>query len=412
MVVEDALVAGAAVDPASPRVGVLAPSGHSTAATSPSPPPPAPSGASPDAGRRPEPPDRSWPPAPRSWRAGREAARWARPPRLACPVRPPRHPRPAPARGRLELARALAPPGGVLGQRGQHHRVQRRVDLGVACRRRLGWLVQVPGGDRHRRAVGPRPERRGAGHQLVQHTSQAVQVRAGIHRPTLGLLGRQISGRAQHRPIPGQGHRRRRLDDAEVGHLHPPLSTNQHVGRLDVAVHQPLSVRGRQRCAHLHPKLGSPPGRQPALVGQQLGQALAGHILHHQIVLSGIRAAVEHGHDVGMAEAGRAAGLTPEPLHEHRVLGIGRAEHLDRHLPLQHPVAGQVHPGHPAHPQQRAQPVAAVKDPSLQVHHAQTLPGSRRPSPTARTLGQHQQRAPEVWTGDPVRSPAQGSGGS
>jgi hypothetical protein len=51
------------------------------------------------------------------------------------------------------------------------------------------------------------------------------------------------------------------------------------------------------------------------LVGA-LGQALARHILHQQVVLVGIRAAVEDGHDVGMAQPGRRAGLAAEPFHE------------------------------------------------------------------------------------------------
>jgi hypothetical protein len=67
----------------------------------------------------------------------------------------------------------------------------------------------------------------------------------------------------------------------------------------------------------------APAGGQPALAGQQLGQALAGHVLHHQKGLVGVGAAVEHGHDVGMAHPGRGAGLPPEPLHEQRVLSIG-----------------------------------------------------------------------------------------
>jgi hypothetical protein len=260
--------------------------------------------------------------------------------------------------GFLHLDGALVALGGLLGQGGQHHRIQFRGDLGVARRGRLGRLVQVPGGDRHRGAVGPRPERRGATEQLIQHTPQPIQVRAGIHRSALSLLRGQVGGRPQHRPGPGQGGGRGRLGDAEVGHLHPPIITKQHVGGLDVAVYQPLGVGGGQRRADLDRELGGPAGRQPALAVEQLGQALARHVLHHQVELFGVGAAVEHGHDVGMAQPGRGAGLPLEPLHERRVLGVGRAEHLDRDLPLQHPVGGQVHPGHPAHPEQRTQLVA------------------------------------------------------
>ena len=125
----------------------------------------------------------------------------------------------------------------------------------------------------------------------------------------LGLLGGQVGGRAQHRPGPGQGGGGRRLDDAEIGHLHLPVRANQHVGRLDVAVHQPLGVGGGQGRGHLDGQLDGPAGRQPALAGQQLGQVLARHVLHHQIGLVGVGAAVEHRHDVGMVQPRRGAGL-------------------------------------------------------------------------------------------------------
>ena len=99
----------------------------------------------------------------------------------------------------------------------------------------------------------------------------------------LGLLGGQVGGRAQHRPGPGQGRGGRRLGNAEIGHLHLPVLTNKHVGRLDVAVDQPLGVGGGQGRAHLDGQLDRPAGGQPALAVKQLGQALAGHVLHHQI---------------------------------------------------------------------------------------------------------------------------------
>ncbi len=64
----------------------------------------------------------------------------------------------------------------------------------------------------------------------------------------------------------------------------------------------------------IHSKLGGPAGRQGALVDRQLGQALARHVLHHQVMLVGIGAAVDPGHD-GLAQPGpgQGPGLPPEP---------------------------------------------------------------------------------------------------
>jgi hypothetical protein len=47
-----------------------------------------------------------------------------------------------------------------------------------------------------------------------------------------------------------------------------PIITNQHVGRLDVAMHQPLGVGGGQRRAGLDGQLDGRAGCQPALAGQ------------------------------------------------------------------------------------------------------------------------------------------------
>jgi hypothetical protein len=41
------------------------------------------------------------------------------------------------------------------------------------------------------------------------------------------------------------------------------------------------------------------------------------------------------------AHLGGGAGLAAEPFDKGRVLHIGRAEHLDRHLPLEHPIGAK-----------------------------------------------------------------------
>jgi hypothetical protein len=65
-------------------------------------------------------------------------------------------------------------------------------------------------------------------------------------------------------------------------------------------------------------------GRQTALAVKQLGQALARHILHHQVELFGVGAAVEHGHDVGMLNRAAVRASLWNRFHGRRVLGVGR----------------------------------------------------------------------------------------
>jgi hypothetical protein len=140
------------------------------------------------------------------------------------------------------------------------------------------------------------------------------------------------------------------------------------------------------------------PWRQPALAGNQLGQALTRHLLHHQVVLLGVEPLSNTATMLGWRNlaAVRAAqqnrSTTKDPGHR-------RAEHLDRHLPPQQPVLGQVHPGHPADPPHRAQLVAAVKDPSPQAHQTHTPPGNGQPHQTAHP------RPPPAATRQPRAAP-------
>jgi hypothetical protein len=228
----------------------------------------------------------------------------------------------------------------ILGQGGQHDRVQRWVDLRVAHRRRLRRLAQVPGGDGHRGAASPGPKRRAATKQLIQHTAQAVQVRAGTHQPTLSLLGRHVGGRAQHRADPGQGGGGGCLGDAEVGHLDPPAIGNQHVAGRDVAVHQPLGMGGGQGRAHLHPNSTARRGASrpwsasswarlwPATYSMTRWCRSASEPLSKTATMLGW---------LNRAAARLPSGTAPRtPGPGHRA-----SWHLDRHLPLQHPVAAR-----------------------------------------------------------------------
>jgi hypothetical protein len=76
-----------------------------------------------------------------------------------------------------------------------------------------------------------------------------------------------------------------------------------------------------------------------------------------------------------MVQPGGGAGLVAEPLHERGVLVVGRAEHLDRHRALQHPVGGPVHAGHAPNPEQGPKLVAARKELSLACHRARNPTG-------------------------------------
>ena len=105
------------------------------------------------------------------------------------------------------------------------------------------------------RLDGGRGERGPACKHLVGERPHRVDVRPVVGaRVCGGLLWRHVGGRAERhahrgeRRFPrGLGHR---LRDAEVGH-EGVLPREQHVVRLDVAVHNAAAVRVGERVAHV-----------------------------------------------------------------------------------------------------------------------------------------------------------------
>ncbi len=225
-----------------------------------------------------------------------------------------------------------------------------------------GGLLDVLVGDGHRRVAG---EGRPGGEHLVEHAAQRVQIAAGVHRPALGLLGREVGGGAHHRAglgqvglgAPGDG-----LGDAEVGHLHLTAGRDQDVSRLDVAMHHPVAMGEAQRRGHVRGDLRRSPRMQRTLGAHDLRQAAALDVLHDDEVGARLLAPVVDGHHVGVVEVGGGLGLAAEPLHEGGVLGVLGEEHLDGHGSVQQQVAGQVDVGHPPAGQAAVHLVAVVED--------------------------------------------------
>ena len=170
-----------------------------------------------------------------------------------------------------ELPAAAIPVPGRLGQRPGQHRVRSRRKIrpqGGQRRRRLG-NVRV----HHRRRLLP-VERRHPGQQLERRARQRVLIRPPVHRAAPELLRRDVIQRAQELPGAGQADgRQHRLAQPEIRQVHvigpPGPRVQQHVGRLDIPVHQPRRVRGIQRRRHRRDDRSRPPRRQRALTAQQ-----------------------------------------------------------------------------------------------------------------------------------------------
>ena len=174
-------------------------------------------------------------------------------------------------------------------------------------------LVDVPEQDRHRR-VGV-VERDLAREQLERHAADRVEVgpRPDVLRHR--LLGRHVGRRADG--VPGRGHERaglhlrRRLGDAEVGDLHPPVGRDHEVLGLEVAVDDPVLLGVRE------------PGEQPLehaadLRERQLpdvrAQRPALDVLHRDVRRAVVLEVVVDGDDVRVRERPGDARLAHEAL--------------------------------------------------------------------------------------------------
>lgn len=88
-----------------------------------------------------------------------------------------------------------------------------------------------------------------AGEHLVEDDPAGVDVDAGVRGAVLDLFGGEVRHGAEDGPcrvrdgVHGP-------DEAEVGHLDPPVVPYQDVLRLHVAVHEPGAVRGAERGEH------------------------------------------------------------------------------------------------------------------------------------------------------------------
>jgi hypothetical protein len=208
---------------------------------------------------------------------------------------------------------------------------------------RLQQREQVVGGER------PAPDE-----ALVEQAGQRVHV--GPQVPDVaehalgGHVGRAADGQArpaERRAAEHRGHPEvHEVDETAVDRLLVEPADQQRVGRLDVAVHQSLGVRGVQRVGDLghhvdhplHPELGA---------AQHRGQVGALDQSHVDVELAVDLAVVVDRDDVRFAQHRGQRGLPLEPL---AVLRVG----------------DQV-PGHPLH---RDHPVAPGVERAEHLTHA------------------------------------------
>ena len=242
--------------------------------------------------------------------------------------------------GLRQLAQQLrrgGPVAGLLGQGGLDQRVQPGRHGGD-----VGRGVHDPVQD----DVGrPGPERRLPAGRVGDRHGPGEDVR---RRPGLAddLLGRHEPGRAERDAGLGEAGRVQRLGDAEVDDLRAARG-EEHVGGLEVPMHDPGRVDRRQRLrqpgrqAVQHPGVERPAGvdvlRQRGSVG----------VLGDQERFRRLGIGLDHPDRAYALDPGQHGDLTAEPDPELRVVGQFGAQHLHRDL-LASGILAEVHDAHPA----------------------------------------------------------------
>lgn len=182
------------------------------------------------------------------------------------------------------------------------------------------------------------------------------------------LLRGEVLGRTHDHA--GLRHRRRRpvqgAGDAEVHHLHGPVVGDDHVRRLDVAVHDAVLVGVGQRLQHTGDDDQRLLRAGRLRVDQQIPDGAALDQLHDDVRHGGavhdVLAGVVDSHDRVVVETGHRLGLTREAGLGNGVFGEVGAEQLDRDRTTEAHVLGREHLGHTAPAESVGHPVSTVTD--------------------------------------------------
>ncbi len=276
------------------------------------------------------------------------------------------------APGQDRLGRVLQIVGGSVVGRVRAERGRRRGDRCSIGRPLLRVLGEHPPDERVERSrrVGPElgdlrrlleedfpedghdvlaAEGRDAGEALEEHAPERKDVRASVERgPAARLLGRHVAGRPDEhssgREVQCLSHH---PGDAEIEHLDAAdvAADQEEVGRLEIAMHDPLRV-------HRGEDLGDAGEELHALVdgelapGEEAAEVLALEPFHHEIGQACGRLAVSDVmHDAGVAQTGEDLDLLREP---HPVDGVIVEQHLDGDWLPGRPVARPEDLAHPA----------------------------------------------------------------
>ena len=143
-----------------------------------------------------------------------------------------------------------------------------------------------------------------------------------------------------------------RLREPEVGDAHTIVVADQHVGGLDVPVHEPDRVRRHDAAPRLNQepqRFGRSLGRPGRVIGRPLPERYALDELHRHEDVAVVLAHLVDRDCVGVAQLREHLGLAPHSLGGNLgVVGVEPPQYLDRDLSLELRVASGVDRPHAA----------------------------------------------------------------
>ena len=144
-------------------------------------------------------------------------------------------------------------------------------------------------------------ERHPAGEHLERHAAHRVDVGARVDPLAADLLGGDVVDGADHGVVRACAAVRQGCGDPEVGEVAVPGRVEQHIGGLDVAVHQTVRVSRVEGRSDLLEHVEAASWLEPALA-QQVSQRLALDEAHGDVDgVTGLAGAVD-GHHVGVVQ--------------------------------------------------------------------------------------------------------------
>jgi hypothetical protein len=198
-------------------------------------------------------------------------------------------------------------------------------------------------------------ERRFSRQHLERRAAECILVSSAVHAPAVDLLGRRVVDGPEEQSGTGQANRPGRfLAQPEVRQVQVigPAGgrVEQHVRRLDVAVHQSARVRRVQGRGDRRHDRGDPVGRKGSLPVEQRPHVAAGDVAHRDEQHAARLAGLVQRDDVRVIDGGGGLGLPVEPLPERLVGGQRRSQDLERDDAAELFVAGTEDRRHPAVP--------------------------------------------------------------